>query len=172
MAERKNFGYAELPEFKYQTFDRTTLQFSDVPLISLYPKDRTTAGDENKSADIESKDMASEDPPVDASQEEVPLTESPAETPTGGSESPADPIGKLHYDYLMKQSKPLIFTELTRPMTKQNLRKQHQMTKHPKSPRQTLPQLKTKQTAEKLLPKVLRHRTRPLNQNILRRVIP
>lgn len=67
---RSGFEYAQLPQFKYQTFDRETLSFSDVPLDSLFggpPRD-----DDEANADAQSnKDAPLEDgtanPPEDSS---------------------------------------------------------------------------------------------------------
>jgi hypothetical protein len=47
--------YAQLPPFKYQTFDRSTLQFSDVPVLSLFAKP-PPVDDSKANADEETKD--------------------------------------------------------------------------------------------------------------------
>jgi hypothetical protein len=51
----KAYPYAQLPPYKYQTFDRFTLQFSDVPVIPLFANP-PPVDDSKANADEETKD--------------------------------------------------------------------------------------------------------------------
>ena len=70
----KGFLYAQLPPFKYQTFDRQTLKFSDVPVIPLYANP-PPVDDSKVNADEKTKDVVADQ------------TTAPAENPTAAASS-------------------------------------------------------------------------------------
>ena len=85
--------YAELPVFKYQTFDRETLRFSEHPIIPP-PSRRMRYADEDTDEDLKSDydpvDPSAPDEPHEIIDLDSLLEESkPADTP---SESMADNI--------------------------------------------------------------------------------
>ena len=58
--------YAQLPVFKYQTFDRETLKFSEHPIIPPSPKQMRYADDDADPGEPPKNDDAPSDPPADA----------------------------------------------------------------------------------------------------------
>lgn len=76
---KTKYQYAELPSFKYQTFDRHTLTFTDVPIISLFAEPWAQDGSKGNADSAPEKGDAPESPPVDKSIEE------PSPSPPEGS---------------------------------------------------------------------------------------
>ena len=70
----QTFQYAQLPPFKYQTFDRHTLKFSDVPVIPLYANP-PPVHDGKVNADEETKDVVADQ------------TTAPEKSPSAGTSS-------------------------------------------------------------------------------------
>lgn len=65
-----NYQYAQLPGFKYQTFDRHTLTFTDVPIIPLFAEPPTQDDSKGNADSTPEKGDDPESPPVDKSTEE------------------------------------------------------------------------------------------------------
>ncbi|KAM5498170.1 hypothetical protein McanMca71_006983, partial [Microsporum canis] len=77
-----NYQYASLPQFKYQTYDWNTGQFTDCPISSLYSSPPSDDGNGEPTADAEpNKDVA-----VDQPSEAAPAAD---DTLKDASETPA-----------------------------------------------------------------------------------
>lgn len=80
MAQPK-YEYAQLPVFKYQTFDRESLQFSDVPIIPPTAKP-PVVGDDDADEPLKEGDPPT-DAPVEAEVQDVPVSDSIEKPATG-----------------------------------------------------------------------------------------
>lgn len=84
---KTNYQYAQLSGFKYQTFDRHTLTFSDVPIIPLFAEPSAQNDSKGNADSAPEKGGDPESPPVDKSIEE-PSSPPPEASPESDPQPP------------------------------------------------------------------------------------